>query len=82
MAQYIKMTNGPVKLLVDVKDVAVINEKIEDGFHAELDKNGEIVIVDSSELVRSDNMAVNEILEMVKAKQASKNRTLAGRDGK
>ena len=48
MAQYIKMTNGPVKVLVDVKDVATLNDKMEDGFYAELDKNGDVILVDST----------------------------------
>ena len=84
MAQYIKMTNGPVKVLVDVKDVATLNDKIEDGFYTELDKNGEVILVDSTSLVRSENDAVNEILNTVKAKQvqATKTKSLAGRAGK
>jgi len=83
MAQYIKMTNGPVKVLVDVKDMATLQDKMEDGFYAELDKNGEVVLVDSSELVRTENTAVSEILDMVKAKQvqATKTKSLAGRAG-
>lgn len=82
MAQYIKMTNGPVNVLVDVKDVATLNDKMEDGFYAELDKNGEVILVDSTSLVKSDNDAVNEILNMVKAKQvrAKKTKNLAGKD--
>ena len=86
MAQYIKMTNGPVKVLVDVKDVATLNDKMEDGFYEELDKNGEVILVDSASLVKSENDAVNEILNMVKAKQVqatkTKTKSLAGRDGK
>ena len=84
MAQYIKMTNGPVKVLVDVKDMATLQDKMEDGFYAELDKNGEVVLVDSSELVRTENTAVSEILDMVKAKQVqtTKTKSLAGRAGK
>lgn len=84
MAQYIKMTNGPVKVLVDVKDVATLNDKMEDGFYAELDKQGEVVLVDSTSLVRSENTAVNEILNMVKSKQAqaTKTKSLSGRAGK
>jgi hypothetical protein len=78
------MTNGPVKVLVDVKDVATLNDKIEDGFYTELDKNGEVILVDSTSLVRSENDAVNEILNTVKAKQvqATKTKSLAGRAGK
>lgn len=84
MAQYVKMTNGPVKILVDVKDVATIDDKMEDGFYAELDKNGEVILVDSTSLVKSENDAVNEILNMIKAKQAqaTKTKSLAGRAGK
>ena len=84
MAQYIKMTNGPVKVLLDVKDVATLNDKMEDGFYAELDKQGEVVLVDSTSLVRSENTAVNEILNMVKSKQAqaTKTKSLSGRAGK
>lgn len=84
MAQYIKMTNGAVKMLVDVKDVASLNDKMEDGFFAELDKYGDVVLVDSSELVRTDNTAVSEILDMVKSKQAKavKTKSLAGKSGK
>jgi hypothetical protein len=75
MAQYIKMTNGPIKVLVDVKDVATLNDKMEDGFYAELDKNGDVILVDSTSLVKSDNDAVNEILNMVKAKQVKSTKT-------
>ena len=75
MAQYIKMTNGPIKVLVDVKDVATLNDKMEDGFYAELDKNGDVILVDSSSLVKSENDAVNEILNMVKAKQVKSKKT-------
>ena len=84
MAQYIKMTNGPVKVLVDVKDVATLNDKMEDGFYAELDKQGEVVLVDSTSLVRSENTAVNEIINMIKSKQeqATKTKSLSGRAGK
>ena len=73
MAQYVKMTNGPVKLLVDIRDTATINDKLEDGFRAEWDNEGEVVLVDSSELMRSDNTRVNEVLDMIKLKQ-SKNK--------
>lgn len=84
MAQYIKMTNGPVKVLVDVKDTATLQDKMVDGFYAELDKNGEVILVDSTSLVKSESDAVNEILNMVKAKQvqATKTKSLAGRAGK
>lgn len=84
MAQYIKMTNGPIKVLVDVKDVATLNDKMEDGFYAELDKNGDIILVDSTSLVKSESDAVNEILNMVKAKQVKSKKTKrsAGRAGK
>lgn len=75
MAQYIKMTNGCVKALVDVKDVATLNDKMCDGFYAELDGFGEVVLVDSSSLVKSDVGAVTEILEMVKAKQSQISKT-------
>ena len=84
MAQYIKMTNGPVKVLVDVKDVATLNDKMEDGFYAELDKNGDVILVDSTSLIKSESDAVNQILNMVKAKQvqATKTKSLTGRAGR
>lgn len=75
MAQYIKMTNGPIKVLVDVKDVATLNDKMEDGFYAELDKNGDVILVDSTSLIKSESDAVNQILNMVKAKQVKSTKT-------
>ena len=84
MAQYIKMSNGPVKVLVDIKDTATLQGKMEDGFYAELDNNGDVVLVDSSTLVSSESDAVNEVLNMVKAKQAqlTKTKSLKSRSGK
>ena len=84
MAQYIKMSNGPVKVLVDVKDTATLQDKMEDGFYAELDNAGEVVLVDSTTLVSSKSDAVNEILNMVKTKQAkvAKTKSLYSRSGK
>ena len=84
MAQYIKMSNGPIKVLVDIKDTATLQDKMEDGFYAELDNDGNVVLVDSSTLVSSESDAVNEVLNMVKAKQAqlTKTKSLKSRSGK
>ena len=78
------MSNGPVKVLVDIKDTATLQDKMEDGFYAELDNDGDVVLVDSSTLVSSESDAVNEVLNMVKAKQAqlTKTKSLMSRSGK
>ena len=75
MAQYIKMTNGAVNVLVDVKDKATLQDKMADGFEAQLDKDGEVVLVDSSKLLSSEDAKVAEILNMVKTKTARKRAT-------
>lgn len=84
MAQYIKMTNGCVSVLADVKDTATMNDKIEDGFYVETDDNDDIILIESDTLVQSDNSEISQILERVKTKQSKCNRTkgLAERDGK
>ena len=78
------MSNGPIKVLVDIKDTATLQDKMEDGFYAELDNDGNVVLVDSSTLVSSESDAVNEVLNMVKAKQAqlTKTKSLMSRSGK
>ena len=78
MAQYVKMSNGPVKVLVDVKDAATLADKMNDGFFAEIDKDGDVVLIDSSTLVASENDAVNNVLNMIKSKQAKMNASSKG----
>lgn len=72
MAQYLKMTNGAASFLVDVKDTALINEKLNEQFYAQLDKDGDPVVIESDSLIKGENAAVNELLNMVKNKQSSK----------
>lgn len=72
MAQYLKMTNGAASFLVDVKDTSLINEKLNEQFYAQLDKDGDPVVIESDSLIKGENAAVNELLNMVKNKQSSK----------
>ena len=75
MAKYIKMTNGAVTFLVNVTDVNEIEEKDRSGFKAELDKDGEVVLVDSSTLGGSENEKIANILESVKRQAVASGKT-------
>lgn len=69
MAQYIKLTTGSVSMLVALEDTQTLQEKMADGFYAETDKDGEVVLVDSSELNSTEDSTVRELLDRVKGKK-------------
>lgn len=74
MATYIKMKIGAVKYLVDATDSKKIDEKLEEGFVVEKDRFGNIVLVDSSSMVKPDTKRVADILDAIKNSQIEKSR--------
>lgn len=63
MAKSFKMTNGPVRMLVEVTDVARQEELKERGFSFVRDKNNKILMVETNRMVKSDNPEVQAIID-------------------
>ena len=63
MAKSFKMTNGPVRMLVEVTDVARQDELKERGFSFVRDKNNKLLTVETNRMVRSDNPEVQAVID-------------------
>lgn len=63
MAKSFKMSNGPVRMLVEVTDVARQDELKERGFSFVRDKNGGLLRVETNRMVKSDDPEVQAIID-------------------
>lgn len=63
MAKSFKMSNGPVRMLVEVTDVARQEELKERGFSFIRDKNNKLVRVETNRMVRSDDPEVQAVID-------------------
>lgn len=63
MAKSFKMSNGPVRMLVEVTDVARQDELKERGFSFVRDKNGGLLRVETNRMVRSDDPEVQAVID-------------------
>jgi len=63
MAKSFKMSNGPVRMLVEVTDVARQEELKERGFSFVRDKNGGLLRVETNRMVRSNDPEVQAIID-------------------
>lgn len=63
MAKSFKMSNGPVRMLVEVTDVARQDELKERGFSFVRDKNNKLVRVETNRMVRSNDPEVQAIID-------------------
>lgn len=63
MAKSFKMSNGPVRMLVEVTDIARQDELKERGFSFVRDKNGGLLRVETNRMVRSDDPEVQAIID-------------------
>ena len=63
MAKSFKMSNGPVRMLVEVTDVARQEELKERGFSFVRDKNNKLVRVETNRMVRSDDPEVQAVID-------------------
>jgi len=63
MAKSFKMSNGPVRMLVEVTDVARQEELKERGFSFVRDKNNKLVRIETNRMVRSDDPEVQAVID-------------------
>ncbi len=66
MALFVKMSNGGVSILVNINNQSKIEEKKKLGFEVVLDEDGEVVTVDSRELIKTKDKNISELLEKLK----------------
>lgn len=78
---YIKYTNGSTNLLINMYDEVKQNEAIESGFHMVQDEDGSPAIIESENLIRSNNSKHSAIIDSVlekKNKQKSEKEIIKG----
>jgi hypothetical protein len=63
MAKSFKMSNGPVRMLVEITDIKRQEELKERGFSFVRDKNGKLLRVETNRMVRSDDPEVQAIID-------------------
>lgn len=66
--QYIKLTDGRVSFLVNIEDTRTIEDKLNEGFKPERDKDNKIVTKELSDIITSDNIAVQSLLDELNGK--------------
>lgn len=66
MAKSFKMSNGPVRALVEIHDVKRMEELTKRGFNYIMDKYNNPIIVETNKLIRSDDPVVQAALNSLR----------------
>lgn len=63
MAKSYKMSNGPVRMLVETTDEKRLKELKNRGFSFVKDKNNKAIIVETNRMIRSDDPEIQAVLD-------------------
>lgn len=66
MAKSFKMSNGPVRMLVEIHDEKRMRELFDRGFNYITDKYNNPLVVETNRLIRSDNPVIQAALDSIR----------------